>query len=703
MTQNHKTKIITLDFETRSEADLKKQGAYKYSRHPSTKPTCLAFKLRSNPKVALLKYHMINQPFAKLPIAFQHKWESFIKEGYLFVAHNAFFETCIYKNVLVRRYGWPDIPFRQFRCTAAKAAACALPRNLAGAGEALRLTTQKDKRGYVAMMATCRPTKAWNLWQKKKNKQEPPKFLEPDAGPAIWNMLYHYCKIDVVTEELLDLALPDLIPFEQEVWFLNQKLNWRGLHVDTKTAKKVVDIMAVENKIKLKNLDILTMGLVTKPGSRQTILDFLAFEGVVLPDIRAQTVDDMLKSGKLSEDGKKLLEIRKALSKTSTKKYQGFLDRADVIDNRVRDILMYHGASTGRDTGTGIQPHNFPKGLIRVSKERPYAAVENVIDCDVETLKLIYGDNLSILFSSILRNLILPSDGCELFVADFAKIEVAVLWWLAGNVLGLKILSEGMDPYKYQASANTGKRYEDIGDDSDDRQLGKGQILGAGFGIGWRKFKKYAWDFYRLLLTDKQAKDAVKSYRESNPSVPEMWGNFERAAIEAVESKRTIVTNKCKFFCRGKFLWVVLPSGRSLAYAYPQVAWRVREYEVDEIDPVTKLTHTVKKLTTPKKTLEFWAVNSKTKKWALERTWGGTLTENIVQAVARDLMAHSLLNLERKGYKTLLQVHDEILTENKIGKGNLKEFKDIMCTKPAWADSFLPLDAKVWSGPRYRK
>jgi DNA polymerase len=177
-----------------------------------------------------------------------------------------------------------------------------------------------------------------------------------------------------------------------------------------------------------------------------------------------------LKDGKVSGDMRRLLEIRKALSKTSTKKYQSFLNRSG-DDHRVRDILLYHGASTGRDTGTGIQPHNFPRGAIKVDRNRPYAAVENVIECEPETLKLLYGESLPILFSSVLRNMIVPSKGCELFVADFSKIEVAVLWWLAGNEPGLKILTSGKDPYKYMAAANTGQAYEDIPDDGDDRQL----------------------------------------------------------------------------------------------------------------------------------------------------------------------------------------------------------------------------------------
>lgn len=693
-------KRVTMDFETRSACDLKKSGAYKYSLDPSTQPTCLAFKERGNSKVYLLKFEMINRKWKDLPEVFRALWLKFINEDYEFAAHNAFFETCIYDNILVKRYGWPAISRESWRCTAAKAAACALPRNLEGAGEAMRLTTQKDKMGYVAMMATCKPTKQYNAWKKAKEKVEsgarvteatkkkaaqpaPPVFLEYEHNPQIWEALYKYCKIDVVAEELLDDALPDLIPSEQEIWFLNQRLNWRGLRIDIPTVQKIVDIMAIESKIKLKELDTLTMGLVTKPGARASILEFLALEDIVLPDIRAKTVEDVLKAGQLSDDMKRLLEIRQQLSKTSTKKYQGFLDRA-MPDHRIRDILLYHGASTGRDTGTGVQPHNFPRGVIKIDKNRPYAAVETIIKADYEMLKVLYGDSLSMVFSSILRNMIVPSEGCELFVADFSKIEVAVLWWLANNKPGLKILSSGKDPYKYMAAANTGKSYDEIPDEGDERQLGKAQVLGCGFGMGWEKFQSTAYDQYRLKLTAQQSKDAVNKYREANEAVPQLWKDYERAAVMAIEDGKTVTVGKCKFFCSHDFLWVKLPSGRRLAYREPRIGWRETDYG-------------------PRKTIEFMGLDKSKKKLALERTWGGTLTENIVQAVARDLMMPAMVRLEKRGFQPLLMVHDEGICEYPKGKATIESFVKILCERPVWADAYLPLDAKGWTGPRYRK
>ena len=696
-------KKVVLDFETRSSIDLKKSGSFKYSEDPSTQPTCLAFKIRNNSKMYFLNFKMVNKQWPDLPLALRILWQRLISEKYEFTCHNALFETVIYKNILVKKYGWPNIPFRQFRCTAAKAAACALPRNLEGAGSAMRLTTQKDKRGLIAMLQICKPTKQWNAWDKKgKIGIEPPKFLEPEAAPHVWQTLYDYCKIDVITEELLDQSLPDLTPFEQEVWFLNQQLNWRGLRVDIPTIRKIVGIMEVESTQKLKKLDTLTMGLVTKPGARQSILDFLETEGVKLKDIRAKTVEDTLKEN-ISDDAKTILQLRQALSKTSTKKYQAIQNRAGK-DNRVRDILLYHGASTGRDSGTGVQLQNLPRTLIN-QKDIDYVLEllqEKDDENPIEWIRSLYGDP-SVVFSSLIRSMVTASPNQNLFVGDFAKIEVAVLWWLADNKPGLKVLNEGQDPYKYLAAFNTGKRYEDITDDGDDRQLAKAQTLGAGFGLGWSKFKETAWSFYRLKLSDEQSKAAINSYRTAYPTIPTLWNNYEQAAIRAIESNVTVSIGKCKFFCKDKFLWITLPSGRRLAYREPQIAWRVRKFEVDEHHPVTGKKYRVKRVSAPKKTVEFWAPNSLTKKWGLERTYGGRITENIVQAVARDLMAAASLRLEKAKYKVLLTVHDEILTERPNGEGSVEEFKNIMCNRPKWADEHLPIDAKAWKGPRYRK
>ena len=334
-------------------------------------------------------------------------------------------------------------------------------------------------------------------------------------------------------------------------------------------------------------------------------------------------------------------------------------------------------------------------------------------------LKMIYGESLPLVFSALLRNMIVPDPGNEVFVADFSKIEVAVLWWLSNNKDGLDILVSGKDPYIYQAAKNTGESYKTIllaverheKWAMDARQLGKAQILGCGFGMGWSKFQKTAEDQYRLKLTDKQSKEAVVSYREANEAVPLVWKAYEGAAIRAVKHGGVVKAGRCKFIFQKdkryggvRILWVELPSGRRLSYIDPQIAWRVRQYEMKITKVVNgkEVTKIVVKTTSPMETIEYWGTNSKTKKWELMRTWGGTLAENVTQAVARDLMMPAMVRLEKIGFKGLLMVHDEGICEAPKGSKDIRDFIQCLCESPPWAAG-LPIAANGWSGPRYRK
>lgn len=689
---------VVIDFETRSTADLKKTGQYKYSLCDTTRATCLSIKDKLQKEVFLLPFEEVHLPWDRQSPTLKKWWVERIKRKALFVAHNAGFEIAIYNNVLVARLDWPVIPLEQWRCTAAKAAACALPRSLAGAGEALKLPIQKDWRGHAAVMATCKPTKEYKAWLKKESSDAfwvpdseaavplgaslPTLFLEPDRAPDVFDTLYQYCKIDTATEELLDQSLPDLIEQEQRNWFLNQKINTRGFSVDASLIRKITNILKVETRRQIYDLDKLTLGLVDKPGARRSILDFLGQDEIKLPDIQAKTVEDVLKNGNLTEDGEKLLKIRRALSKASTKKYAGFLDRV-CPDGRVRDILLYHGGHTGRDSGTGIQIQNFPKGVIE--QEDIEYIISHLGYPDIAAwIKGLYGD-LGAVFASLLRSMIIATPGCELFVGDLSLIEVCVLWWLAENTPGLNVLNSGKDPYLYMAAANTGQKYEDISKDSLDRQLGKIQTLACGFGMGAFRFKKTAWDFYRLEISDDDAGFAVKSYRRANSAVVALWKDYEDAAVKAIQSPKEIFEmGKCLFSVRKGFLWVKLPSGRKLAYREPRLAMRETDFG-------------------PRRSVEYWGVNSKTKKWNLQSTYGGKLTENIVQAVARDILYHPLHKLERLGYQTLFLVHDEIVSERKEGAGKLDEFLKVMTQRPEWVDAKLPLNAKGFVCKRYRK
>lgn len=687
---------VTVDFETRSDVDLKKCGAYEYSMGANTSPTCFAIKKSDCRDVTLMDFYEINTPWIKLRNLIRVVWTQWLNDpDIIFSAHNAFFEQCIYNNVLVRRYGWPPIPINKWRCTAAKAAAVAIPRNLQDAGAVMRTPVQKDFTAHAIVMKLCKPTKYWKEWVHYNGASPGPEmFWSPKTAPEDFAGLYKYCKQDVIAEEQLDRALPDLNEFEQRLWFIDQKINLRGTNVDMKAVNWIALTMAGEAKTMNKELDYLTMGLVSSGNKRAAILDFLTIEGIEMPDLKAKTVDEFLSNGKANGDAKKILEIRRSLSKSSTAKYHTFQRRAR-SDGRVRDLLLYHGASTGRWGGVGIQPQNFPRGIIKDI----WLAIDLIKTCTREQLKLSYGENLMPLFSSVLRGMFTATPGYELFVEDFAAIECRVTWWLAGYDKGLKMFIDGRDPYIEMAAAIFNKPILKV--TPEERQVGKAAVLGCGFQMGWKKFMASAWDVYRVRVTKEIAKIAVTKYREKHWPVTELWENYQNAAMAAIKNpgKRYRV-DRVKFFVDGRFLFIELPSGRRLAYADPKVIWEKVEIKNDE-DEVTSSFSADK--------ICYYAVNLKAKrsetvipKWALEKTYGGKIVENVVQAVARDLLAEAIVRADAKGFDVLFHSHDEAVAEAPKGRFNPSEYNKVMTELPAWADG-LPIKSSGWSGVRYKK
>lgn len=718
---------VTIDFETQSEVNLKKAGAAEYAAHVSTRAMCLGVKLDTWKAPWLFDFPTMQMNFKRLPYSFRATWVKWIANPeFVFSGHNAFFEQCIYHFVLQRRLGWPAIPVRKWRCTAAKAAAVAIPRNLADAGAVMRTTTQKDFEGHRVMMKLCKPTKAWANWVKKPVGEEPFKFYTPETASEDFQTLYHYCKIDVVSEELLDAALPDLTPTEQKIWEADQRMNMRGIAVDLPLVNKISNIMDDEARTMNKELDVLTMGLVASGGARDAILDFLLLEGVELPDLRAKTVDDFLANGKMSGDAAALLKIRRALSKSSTAKYAMFKLRA-ASDGRVRDLLMYHAASTGRWGGKGIQPQNFPRGVIKDTEE----AIARIMSESVDDLKMLYGENLMPLFSSVLRGMFIPTPNFNMYVEDYNAIEARVLHWLAGYEDGLEMFRQGIDPYKALAATMFKKSILEVTDE--ERQVGKAAELGCGYQMGAKKFVTSAWDVYRAKVDLPLAKIAVSTYRDTHSEVVELWKNYENACIFATENpgKRYRV-GRVVFQMKGRFLQIILPSGRPLSYCDPLIKndqtlrfekgmgddydaiYVVEKYEGEilgsEIGRRLKLNGYRCGLAFHSKKFTYMAVNQKARKeecpipkWVRERSYGGKITENIVQAVSRDILAEAFVRVEKAGYAPLMHSHDELVSEAPVGsRASSEGYRALMEELPEWADG-LPLKASGWMGPRYAK
>lgn len=660
---------VTLDFETRSACDLKKAGAFVYSCDPTTDVICMSYKIGDNGAIKTIPFIFLSEQNRQAKNFLQYTVINDLlncakNPDYIFVAHNAFFEQVIYKNVLVKRYGWPEIPIERWRCTAAKAAACALPRNLENACLAINLPIKKDMDGRRLILKYCKP---------RKTKDGSLKWWDDEND---FKRIIQYCEQDVAAEYLLDNALPDLHPDEQVTWFLDQKINMTGVRVDTKAVDTCLELIQAENRRLQNEVDDVTGGILfTSVRQRNEVLNFIRSEGYDLPDLRAKTVQDALNEGLISGDAKIILELRQITSKTSTAKYSAFKARAGE-GSRVRDLLLFNAASTGRWGGMGIQPQNFPRGSIKDTD----AAIDVILDNDLEWLRFLYGNPMEV-FSSCLRGMITATPGKTLYVADYASIETRVLFWVAGNEIGLNAYRDGQDLYKIMAAAIYKKSVKEI--TKPERQLGKTAILGCGYGMGAKKFLATCLQ-QGIDVSEEMAEQAVKSYRELYEAVPTVWKNYEKAACIAVAEKRKVAINKVIFSVKDNFLWCQLPSGRKLAYYAPQLI--EKDMPWGEKRPV----------------LHYMAVNSLTKKWGLESTYGGKITENIVQAISRDLMRDAMLRMDAKGFTVLLSVHDELVCEQDENFMSVHDYEQLMAENPPWAKG-APIAVEGFKNFRYKK
>ncbi len=392
---------------------------------------------------------------------------------------------------------------------------------------------------------------------------------------------------------------------------------------------------------------------------------------------------------------KRLLEIRQQLSLASTAKYKAYLDRVQA-DERMRNLLLFDGASTGRWTAKGVQLQNLPsRGLCLGSAEVPAAISAALAGCVAD----YYADPLSVAKACI-RGMLIPAEGHRFICADYSAIEGRGLAWLAGETEVLDAYRAGKRMYCVAAEGIYGVPYQTIYDGrKTDPSLAKMDSVGkvaelacgyAGSVGAFRKMERgYNMD---LGMTDPEIKDKITSWRESRPMTVRLWHGLENACFEAVENPGVITTYRAiKFKVVGKFLMMCLPSGRLLYYFDPKIEpqempWRDKKTG----GPVFK------------DCVSYWGVDSQTKRWMKFFAYGGLLAENAVQALSRDILAAAMLRLDAAGYQCLLTIHDEILAQMRNGQGSLEDFIRIMTIIESWADGF-PINAAGWEGPRYKK
>jgi len=636
------TKKVYIDFESRSQIDIWSAGAYRYAEDRSTEVLCLSYAVDTGKVHTALKGLQLMTMVGIL--------NDLVLEGAEFHAHNAFFERCMWKFCLTPKYGAFPIPLQQWRCTAAKASVCSLPRSLEKVAMALGTKTTKDMEGNRVMRALCTTT-----------------------GPIEASKLVRlgqYCEKDVETEREVDQMLPDLIPDEQAVWFLDQAINDRGVKVDLDAVHKAIKLIETDKETLTKELKDISGGEIDKGTQTAVIKRYLEKRGLNLPNLQKATLVAALQ--KADPEHVRIIQLRQQLSLTSNAKYASMAYSASK-DERLRDTLMYHGASTGRWSGKIVQLQNLVKPTITGSQ------VDTAIEClkDNPTVFPMFYHVLPVL-SSCIRGMLIPTEGYEMFTADYASIEARVVMWLADEKKGVKIFvdqdkdPEAIDIYVYMARSIFGNN-KLTKKDKKERQLGKQAVLGCGFGMGVAKFIATCAK-YNVEVTDQLAEKAVKTYRRTFNGVPNFWYALEAAVKKAVSLKVTVPFGKLKIASDAQFLTIQLPSGRKLYYHKPRV--------------------------TSEGKLVFKSVNSKTKQYSTEETWGGKLAENVTQAVARDLMVHGMFNLKDKGYEILFTVHDELVVEGCSKKE--QDVIDLVCHKPTWAEG-CPVAAECEKIKRYKK
>jgi DNA polymerase bacteriophage-type len=647
--------IYSIDFETRSLANLPDVGLDIYANDPSTEVLCIAF--GTTPDNVVVQAPTPTED----PPAFCLRWLlDHVASGGKIQAWNAMFEYAIWNCVCVPKYGWPELKLEQCIDTMAIAAANNVPQSLDDAGTFMDSEHKKDAVGKRLIMKLSKPNSKGVF----------------NEDPELMAELFDYCAQDVRTEMAIGSVLRPLTDVEQEVWTLTQRINLRGVPVDYGELHNAV-LAVCRAQDALDNECIKLTGC--KPSERAKLLAWInarlrCIGMKLLDDLTAETVSAMLVNTNLDTLVKRALELRQEGSQTSVAKYAKMMEIQR--DGKIRNTLVYHGASTGRWASRG--------GLNLQNIARP-----TISDEEIElAIPMVFGEGVGTMqqLSSLVRSAIRAPDGKTFVDVDFSSIENRVGVYLAGQNDKVALFRKGLDEYKVFAAESLYRiSYDEV--TKEQRQISKSAVLGAMFGQGAKGLVKYA-EGMGVKLTEHQAKNAVDGYRSSYSRVRDLWATCENAAIAAVENPgnpfaayRHIVMKVAK-----NALWMKLPSGRL-------ICWQRPELEL---------------LTTPwgtqKMGVTVHSQNTFTRQWSRNALIGSSIFQSAVQGTARDCLSVAMLNLEKAGYEVINSIHDEVLllVEEQNGESALADVIKIMTTPPTWATDF-PLAAEGWIGKRYRK
>lgn len=653
---------LHLDLETRSTVDLRKSGVYPYAMHPDTDVWVACWSIGDAPVQAWYP----GQPCP--PALAEH-----VEAGGDIYAHNAQFERVNWLHILGPRYGWPMPKLEQWHCTAAMAAAMALPRDLAGAGKALGLDVQKDKEGAALMLRMARPRK-----------------VKDDGALTWWNepaklkRLTEYCALDVEVERLLTKKLRPLPPIERQIYLADQRINDRGVTVDLELVHAAQRMAALAAERLDARITEATGWQVTKTTKASDLTKWLGSQGVDAESVDKATVRELLAGDSLPDHVREVVEMRQAGAKSSTAKLKAMVSAA-CPDGKVRGMFLYHAASTGRVAGRLIQLQNMPRGTV----EGVENAIPLILSGDIDLTEDLFGSALDVI-SSALRSMLTASPGNRLIANDYKAIEGRVLAWLGGERWVLDAYAAGTDLYVATYSRSFNIPIEEV--TKAQRQIGKAADLGLGFGGGAGAFATLASTF-GVSLPDEEVEKVKVAFRESRPNTVQLWRDCEDAAINSILNPgkvATIAGGKLRYVWKGGYLWCVLPSGRALCYPGAGVGTREMPWKDRKGNPVQK------------EAVYCYGVNAITRQWEKQWLYGGILAQNCTQSVARDIAMAAVLRCDAANYDVIMTVHDELVADVPVGFGSAEEMGRIMCQSSGW-DEGLPLAVSEDSNFRYRK
>lgn len=650
---------LSIDIETYSSVDIKKSGMYKYVQSPDF-------------EILLFAYSYDFGPVQVVDIAQGEKIPYFVlmdlhRPDVIKTAFNAAFEYCCLSKFYTTHIS-------QWRCTMVHSRYCGFPGSLAAAGKALQLPEDKAKlKAGKALIryfcVPCAPT--------QRNGGRTRNY--PKHDPAKWKLFVEYNRQDVVSEmEILKKLSSYEIP-EQEryLWIIDQVINMHGVRIDMELVNGALAIdsqTAAELTEQAKSIT----GLDNPNSVAQLKAWAEAQAGTEIESLNKGTVAEMLANKTGTEALQEMLKLRQELAKTSIKKYKAMED-AVCSDGRIRGLLQFYGANrTGRWAGRLVQVQNLPRNFIE-SLDTARVLVKKQ---KVDALKLIYG-NIPDTLSQLIRTAFIPADGHIFAVADFSAIEARVIAWLAGEDWRLDVFRTHGKIYEASASSMFGIPLELIKKGNPEYALrAKGKVAELALGYQGASGALIQMGALNMGLSEDELPDIVKRWRQANKRIVDFWYKVEQCAVDCAEyGVISTLPHGITFSRDERCLFITLPSGRKLFYNEPKLIPNDRGF----------------------KSLWYMGVNQTSKKWEPIQTYGGKLTENIVQAVARDCLAEAMINLYRTRYKIVMHIHDEAVCEIPAsGNQSLDEAIKLMCELPSWAEG-LPLNADGFITSYYKK